>query len=109
MSFPVAFALPSIPLPWLIGGAIVGYLLVLFTNPARASLRDGLRCLRRYSALWITLGAFGFAYALFQLTLRIYFFCVLPPGAGPALAWSRAAWRDPQLWLTGSPDSLWHL
>ena len=42
-------ALPSVPLPWLLGGSIVGYLLVIFTNPVRASLRDGLRCVRRYS------------------------------------------------------------
>src|ERR1043165_173613 len=85
---------------WTLGfGALVGYLLVLFTNPVRASLRDGLRCVRRYSMLWITLGAFGFAYALFQLALRIYFFCVLPPADRPPFLWARDAWRDPHLWL----------
>jgi hypothetical protein len=109
MSPPVALALPSVPLPGLIVGAVFGYLLVLYTNPARVSLRDGVRCVRRYKSLWITLGVFGFAYALFQLALRIYFHCVLPAGKGPALLWMREAWRDPKLWLTGSPESLWYL
>jgi hypothetical protein len=109
MPVPAALALPSIPLPWLLGGSVAGYLLVLFTNPVRTSLRDGLRCVRRYSMQWITLGAFGFAYALFQLALRIYFFCVLPPADRPQFVWAREAWRDPHFWLTGSPQSLWYL
>ena len=25
------------------------------------------------------------------------------------MVWAREAWRDPQLWLTGSPESLWYL
>jgi hypothetical protein len=69
----VASVLPAIPLRWLLLGALVGYLVVMFTNPVRASLRDGLRCVRRYKVLWVTLGSFGFAYALFQLALRYYF------------------------------------
>lgn len=109
MSAAVAFTLPSFPLPGMIVGALFGYLLVVYTNPARASLRDGVRCLRRYSALGLTLGVFGFGYALFQLALRIYFHRVLPPEARPALVWAREAWRDPKLWLAGSPESLWHL
>ena len=102
-------ALPSVPLSWLLGGCIAGYLLVMFTNPVRANLRDGLRCVRRYSAMWLTLGAFGFAYALFQLLLRFYFHSVLPPEDRPVMVWAREAWRDPQLWLTGSSQSLWYL
>ncbi len=109
MPVPAALASPPIPLPWLLGGSIVGYLLVIFTNPVRTSLRDGLRCVQRYSMLWITLGIFGFAYALFQLALRTYFYCVLPPADRPQFVWARDAWRDPQLWLTGSPQSLWYL
>jgi hypothetical protein len=101
--------LPTVPLPWLIGGAIVGYLLIMFTNPVRPSLRDGLRCIRRYSVLWVTLGVFGFAYALFQLGLRFYFYHALPPDDRPSLVWAREAWRDPDLWLTGSPQSVWYL
>ena len=109
MPVPVVFASFSFPLPGLIVGAIFGYLLILYTNPARACLRDGLRCLRRYPSLGMALGTFGFAYALFQLALRIYFHGVLPMEQKPVLTWARAAWRDPQLWLTGSPESLWYL
>jgi hypothetical protein len=106
---PVALVLPAVPLHWLILGSLLGYLLVMLTNPVRASLRDGWRCLRRYPALWVTLGCFGFAYALFQLALRYYFYCVLPPADRPVFVWMREAWRDPKLWLTGSPESLWYL
>jgi hypothetical protein len=109
MSATVASAMPAVPLPGLIVGAFFGYLLVMYTNPVRASLRDGLRCLRRYSALWLTLGSFGFAYALFQFALRFYFFSVLPPAERPVFTWAREAWRDPKLWLVGSPESLWYL
>ena len=109
MPLPVAFTLPSVPLPWLILGTLAGYLLVMFTSPVRTSLRDGLRCVRRYAVLWIALGSFGFAYALFQLSLRVYFYYVLPPADRPTFVWMREAWRDPQFWLSGSPESLWYL
>jgi hypothetical protein len=109
MPFTVAFDLPAIPLRWLLLGSLAGYLLVMLTNPVRASLRDGLRCVRRYQVLWFTLGTFGFAYALFQLALRYYFFCVLPPADRPTFVWTREAWRDPMFWLHGSPESLWYL
>ncbi|MEI9894505.1 MAG: hypothetical protein WDN28_11620 [Chthoniobacter sp.] len=109
MPVTVAFVLPAIPLRWLLLGSLLGYLLVMGTNPVRASLRDGLRCVRRYQVLWFTLGSFGFAYALFQLALRYYFFCVLPPAARPTFVWMREAWRDPLFWLHGSPESLWYL
>jgi len=109
MSVPVAFTLPSLPLPGMIVGALFGYFLVLLTNPVRANLRDGWRCVQRYSALWLVLGALGFAYALFQLALRVYFHRVLPAGEGPTFVWARAAWGDPQRWLSGSPESMWYL
>ena len=95
--------------PWLVCGALGGYLLLMFTNPVRVSLRDGFRCIRRYSTLWITLGIFGFAGALFQLALRCYYSAVLPFEERPAFVWMREAWRDPNLWLHGSSESLWHL
>lgn len=91
----------------LIVGALLGYSVMMFTNPVRVSFRDGLRAIRRYPALWITFGAFGFAHALFELALRVYGYCVLPPGDRPQFVWVRAAWRDSQFWLTGSPESLW--
>ena len=105
----LATGIPSVQLPWLLGGALVGYVLLLFTNPVRASLRDGLRCLRRYPSLWVLLGAVGFADALAQLGQRYYFFCVLPFEERPAFVWMRTAWRDSKLWLHGSRESLWYM
>ncbi len=105
----LASAIPAAQFPWLVCGALGGYLLLMLTNPVRASLRDGFRCVRRYATLWITLGVFGFAGALFQLALRCYYASVLPFEERPAFVWMRAAWRDPKLWLHGSPESLWHL
>jgi hypothetical protein len=57
----------------------------------------------------VALGSFGFAYALFQLALRYYFFCVLPPADRPTFVWLREGWRDPIFWLHGSPESIWYL
>ncbi len=109
MSVPGVFAISQSKVPFLLCGALGGYLLLMFTNPVRTSLRDGFRAIRRYPALWLTLGIFGFTYALFQLALRVYFHAVLPPAERPIFIWAREAWRDPNLWLTGSPQSLWHL
>src|SRR4030095_14609901 len=89
--------------------AAAGYALMMWTNPARARFRDGLRALRRYRALWLIPGVFGFCAALFQLAQRIYFACVLPPAERPVFVWVREAWRDKDLWLTGSDQSLWWL
>jgi hypothetical protein len=111
MPAPAAFVFgfSKAPLPWLLAGAVIGYLLVMFTNPVRAALRDGWRATRRYPVLWLIFGAFGFANTLFQLVIRIYSFCVLPPGDRPVFMWLRAAWRDRQFWFTGSPESLWYV
>ena len=37
----------------LVAGAAVGYAVLMAVNPARPSLRDGLRCLRRYPRVWL--------------------------------------------------------
>ncbi len=103
------FGFSKAPLPWLLAGAVIGYLLLMFTNPVRAALRDGWRAIRRYPVLWLVFGAFGFANTIFQLIIRIYSYYVLPAGDRPVFMWLRAAWRDPKLWLTGSPESLWHV
>jgi hypothetical protein len=89
--------------------AAAGYALMMWTNPVRVSFRDGLRALRRYQGLWAIPGVFGFCAALFQLAQRIYFACVLPPAERPVFVWVREAWRDKDLWLTGSDQSLWWL
>lgn len=105
----MSLALQNAQLPWLLCGALGGYLLVMFSNPARPSFRDGLRAVRRYPALWVLLGVCGFCYALFELAQRVFFHAVLPPEMRPELTWMRAAWRDPELWLAGSPESVWFL
>src|SRR5438067_3237751 len=74
---------------WLLfGGALVGYLLLMFTNPIRASLLDGMRCVRRYKQLWSILALFGLGYALFQCALRIFYCFVLPEGERPGFVWN---------------------
>ncbi len=102
-------AIQAAQLPWLLCGALGGYLLVMFSNPARSSFRDGLRVVRRYPAMWLLLGICGFCYALFELAQRAFLHSVLPPEGRPAFTWLREAWRDPDLWLTGSPESVWYL
>lgn len=94
---------------WLVFGTLAGYGLMMGTNPVRECLRDGWRAMRRYPALWWVFGALGFANALFAMGTRIYLASTLPPEERPIFIWMRAAWRDPQLWLTGSPESLWWL
>ncbi|MEQ1861011.1 MAG: hypothetical protein ABMA13_13835 [Chthoniobacteraceae bacterium] len=102
--------MPSISNPtWLLLGALAGYALMMGTNPVRECLRDGWRALRRYPALWIVFGVLGFANALFALGTRAYLAAVLPAEERPIFMWMRDAWQDPQLWLSGSPQSLWWL
>jgi len=50
--------------PWL--GLLVGYLIVLFFNPIRLALRDGLRCILRFKRIWLTFVLLGFGYSVFQ-------------------------------------------
>src|SRR3954471_24142462 len=80
----------------LIGGAVIGYLLLMLTNPVRAALRDGLRCVRRYRQIWSILALFGFCYALFQIGLRLFYFFVLPEGERPGFEW-HFVWAYPRV------------
>jgi hypothetical protein len=50
--------------PWL--GLVAGYLIVLFFNPIRLALRDGLRCILRFKRIWLTFVLLGFGYSVFQ-------------------------------------------
>ncbi len=52
--------------PWI--GLGLGYVLVLFGNPIRLALRDGLRCISRFSRVWLTFALLGFAYSVFQFS-----------------------------------------
>jgi len=106
---PAAATAPHLLLCCAVCGTLGSYLIILLINPIRASFRDGFRAVRRYATLWITLGTLGFLYALFQLAVRAYLHNVLPPAERPIFLWAREAWRDPNLWLVGSPESLWHL
>jgi hypothetical protein len=45
---------------------LAGYVLVLFFNPIRLSLRDGFRCITRFKRIWLTFVLLGFAYGVFQ-------------------------------------------
>lgn len=83
MSF-LAFALSPLTL---FACAIVGYALMMWTNPARDDFRDGLRALRRYSALWLIPGAFACCAALFQLAQRTYLAWAAPVPNEPAFFW----------------------
>lgn len=94
---------------FLLCGALGGYLLLMFTNPLRESLRDGLRCMHRYRTMWTLLALFGFCYALFQLGVRVLYQFVLPAEDRPGFQWHREAWNDPQMWLHGSGESVWYL
>jgi hypothetical protein len=74
----------------LVAGALAGYIVLMRANPIRDSLRDGLRCLRRYPALWITLAVFGVCYAAFhQVGLRLLEYHILPEGERPVFQWVR--------------------
>ena len=85
--------------------ALAGYALLMLTNPVRASLRDGWRCVRRYPVLWRRLAWLGSANALFLLAVTLSF----QWRGVPMLTWGRSAWHDPALWLHGSAVSLWWL
>ena len=58
--------LSSIPRIYPLLGLCAGYLIVLFFNPIRLALRDGLRCIFRFKRVWLTFAVLGFAYSVFQ-------------------------------------------
>ena len=56
----------SIPRIYPLLGLCAGYLIVLFFNPIRLALRDGLRCILRFKRIWLTFVLLGFGYSVFQ-------------------------------------------
>ncbi len=58
--------LTSMPRIYPLLGFCGGYLLVMFFNPIRLSLRDGLRCILRFKRIWLTFALLGAAYSVFQ-------------------------------------------
>ena len=93
--------LNSIPRIYPMLGLCVGYLGVLFFNPIRLSLRDGLRCILRFKRVWLTFVLLGFSYSVFQFVTftplrgmaELDFSQVTSPGtwAWPVFA---EVWRD---------------
>ena len=63
---------------WLVGGALAGYVVLMLTNPARPSLRDGLRCLRRYPQVWLWPAGFALAHSGFRLWRHAYESWIIP-------------------------------
>ncbi|MEY2547110.1 MAG: hypothetical protein QOG48_2227 [Verrucomicrobiota bacterium] len=62
----MAFTFPNVPRAWPFAGLCSGYLLLMFFNPVRVALRDGLRCLARYPRVWLTFVVLGLCYSAFQ-------------------------------------------
>jgi hypothetical protein len=56
----------SLPRVYALLGFCGGYILVMLFNPVRLALRDGLRCIARFSRVWLTFVVLGFAYVVFQ-------------------------------------------
>lgn len=104
-----AVSLSTNQILWLGGGALAGYALMLWSNPVRASFLDGARTVRRYPRIWLLLGGLGFANAAFDLSVRAYLHFAAPAGMRPEFRWVGEAWHDPDVWLTGSPESVWWL
>lgn len=58
--------LNSIPRIYPMLGLCIGFLVVLFFNPIRLALRDGLRCILRFKRIWLSFVLLGFSYSVFQ-------------------------------------------
>ena len=58
--------LPHVSLIYPLAGLCGGYLLVMFFNPVRLALRDGLRCVARYKRVWLSFVILGLSYSVFQ-------------------------------------------
>ncbi len=84
MHFPETYR-PFIQL----AGIPIGYLVLMLANPLRVTLRDGLRCLKRHSMIWVILTVFGLCAALFQIALEVFYYQHLPEGMRPVFQWSR--------------------
>ncbi len=78
-------------------GAVAGYAAVMAVNPARPSLRDGLRCLLRYKQIWALPVVFSLCYSAFTVSMRWYEGTVLQDGRTvivPWGGWQPPAWQD---------------
>jgi len=76
-------------------GAVLGYAILMGTNPVRHSLLDGVRALSRYRRLWAIPAGLGLCYALFHAGLTVFFYTTLPIDQQPAFVW-KFSWALPQ-------------
>ncbi len=80
----------------LLVGAVAGYVVLMTTNPARHSLRDGLRCVMRYRQILGLPAAFALAHSAFRLWRRIYETRVATDAPPVFAPWS--GWQPPPSW-----------
>ncbi len=88
--------------PFLAIGAVAGYALLMWMNPLRPSLRDGLRALRRYPALWAVFGLLGCGYACFDLSMGAFAF-------NEPLVWSLGSLKLEWPWSGAGSAPFWSL
>ena len=50
-------------------GMLVGYVVVMRTNPVRVALRDGYRCIMRFKRIWLLFALLALAYSAFQFVV----------------------------------------
>ncbi len=50
-------------------GMLLGYALVMLTNPVRVALRDGFRCNLRFKRVWLLFALLALAYSAFQFVV----------------------------------------
>ncbi len=81
----------------LLVGAAIGYGLLMAYNPVQPSLRDGVRCLRRYRQIWFLPMICNVIHTLYGLGVR-WWESVSVPDAAPLFrpldAWQPPAWRE---------------
>ena len=61
--------LTAVPRVYPLLGMFAGYLILMFSNPIRVSLRDGFRCISRFKRIWLTFALLGLAYSVFQFAI----------------------------------------
>jgi hypothetical protein len=59
----------AVPRVYPLLGMFAGYLILMFSNPIRVSLRDGFRCISRFKRIWLTFALLGLAYSVFQFAI----------------------------------------
>ncbi len=61
--------LDAVPRVYPLLGMLLGYALVMLTNPVRIALRDGFRCSLRFKRLWLLFALLALAYSTFQFVV----------------------------------------